>query len=192
MPRHPLIAGYLARLRRDLPADVVDELADGLTETYDHHRARTTAPGQAARVSLAEFGTPDQVIAAFAAITPGRRQARTLLATGPLIGGCWAMALTTGHAQNWHLPVPARLVLGATLLTAIALLITAARATYGHARPRPARAGIGAVLLLDLTAVTVGPLLAPPSWPLLLAVAASLARTTLALRALLALHPTHP
>ena len=37
MAHHHLIEDYLATLRRRLPADAVDELADGLAETYQHH-----------------------------------------------------------------------------------------------------------------------------------------------------------
>jgi hypothetical protein len=32
---------------------------------------------------------------------PGRRAARLLLATGPLVGACWAAALTSGRAWTW-------------------------------------------------------------------------------------------
>jgi hypothetical protein len=89
---------YLAHLARHLPADVVDELADGLTETRQHHLDGGLSPTDAARAAIAEFGDPDQTIRAFVTQAPGRRIARTLLATGPLMALCWAPSLITAHA----------------------------------------------------------------------------------------------
>ena len=43
MASHDLIEAYLAELRRRLPADTVDELADGLIETYDGQRSAAAA-----------------------------------------------------------------------------------------------------------------------------------------------------
>ena len=43
-----LIRGYLDTLAARLPASVTDELADGLTETYQFHRSRGLAPEAAA------------------------------------------------------------------------------------------------------------------------------------------------
>lgn len=40
MPGHRLIQIYLLDLRKALPAGIVDELTDGLLETYDHHRSQ--------------------------------------------------------------------------------------------------------------------------------------------------------
>jgi len=51
-----LIAGYVAGLHRKLPAPIADEAADGLIETYEHHRASGAGDQQAARDALAEFG----------------------------------------------------------------------------------------------------------------------------------------
>ena len=38
MASHQLIDAYLGSVAPRLPADTVDELADGLTETYRRHR----------------------------------------------------------------------------------------------------------------------------------------------------------
>ena len=44
MASHQLIDDYLARLAQRLPADAVDELADGITETWQHHLAAGRSP----------------------------------------------------------------------------------------------------------------------------------------------------
>lgn len=75
-----LIAAYLADLSGRLPADAVDELADGLTETYRRHLSTGVEPASAARAAIREFGEPEVVLAAFVAQSPGRRAARALLA----------------------------------------------------------------------------------------------------------------
>ena len=65
MAGHHLIAAYLTALTRRLPADPVDELRDGLTETYQRHRLAGLDPDAAARAAVTEFGEPELVIAAF-------------------------------------------------------------------------------------------------------------------------------
>ncbi|MET7970527.1 hypothetical protein [Micromonospora sp. NPDC005305] len=49
---HHLIDAHLAILARRLPADAVDELADGLTETWQHQLAAGLPPADAARTAL--------------------------------------------------------------------------------------------------------------------------------------------
>jgi len=177
MAPHHLIDAYLAELRRALPADVADELADGLTETYDHFRDHGLDPDTAARTALADFGAAPDILNAFAQIAPGRRTARALLATGPLAGGCWALALLTGHAWQGPIPTAARLAFAALLLSVVALLVIAVRIDHPYQRRTPAIAGAGGVLLLDCAAVcTAALLISVPTWPLLLAVTASLTR----------------
>jgi hypothetical protein len=189
MSRHELIEVYLLDLRGLLPADVVDELTDGLIETYDRFRGCGLGPDDAALAALADFGAAGDIVTAFTQITPGRRTARTLLATGPLLGGCWAIALLTGDAGHWPIPAAARLAFAALLVTVIALLATTARACYLRARRAAALAGTSGLLLLDTTAIiTASALTQAPTWPLLLALAASLTRVCLtapALRGLL-------
>ena len=75
MASHDLIDGYLADLARRLPRDVVDELTDGVVETFHHHRALGLDLTAAAVATTAEFGDPDQISAAFARRAPGRRTA---------------------------------------------------------------------------------------------------------------------
>jgi hypothetical protein len=181
MPRHPLIENYLAGLRA-LPADVVEELTDGLDESYDHHRARGQAPDDAARTAITEFGIAEQILAAFDEITPGRRASRLLLATGPLAGLCWGTALLTSHAWTWPIPTWAPPALGIGLVMVTALLLVAARTRRTR---RVASFGAGGLVLLD-TLVVIGALDVAPavSWPLLLAILASLIRACLTTRTL--------
>lgn len=177
MSQHKLIDGYIRDLRGDLPADVVDELEDGLLETYDEFRVSGLTPGEAEQATLAEFGASSDVLAAFDAITPCRGPARALLASGPLLGGCWALALLTSHAGRWHIPIPGRLAFGCLLLSVAVLLAQASRASYLHARRKAALAGAGGILLADASAVIAVLAFAPaPAWPLMLAASASLTR----------------
>lgn len=181
MSRHHLIEDYLDGLRV-LPADVVVELTDGLAETYDHYRACGQAPDEAARTAIAEFGTIEQIIAAFDRIAPGRRMSRLLLATGPLAGFCWGTALIASHAWTWPVPTWAPPALGTGLLIVAVLLAAGALAR----RTRwVASTGAGGLVLLD-TFVIVGVLITAPamSWPLLLAICGSLLRAGLTVRRL--------
>jgi hypothetical protein len=88
-----LIAGYLDALSRKLPRHVVEELADGLEETCRRHLDLGLSPEAAARAATAEFGDPGLIAAEFALVHPARRAARRLLAAGPAVGLCWAVAV---------------------------------------------------------------------------------------------------
>ncbi|MFH8771999.1 permease prefix domain 1-containing protein [Streptomyces sp. NPDC017958] len=184
-----VIDTYLDTLAGRLPADVVAELADGLGEAYDHHRRRGLDPEQAAVAALTEFGPPHEVIAAFADMAPGRRVARTLLATGPVVGGCWAATLlTTGLWPT--LPGAAHAILPLVLLAVITLLVVAWRGAYRRIRTAAIAATVG-IVLIDATALTTLVLLAPTVALLpTAAAAASAGRIALALRALPQLRTT--
>jgi len=129
-----VIGAYLAVLAAELPAPIVEELADGLAETYQSYLRQGLAPDQAAKSAVAEFGDPHVIAAAFARVNPARRGARRLLLTGPAVGGCWAAVLITTRAWAWPIPIPARVTFGLALLTVIGLLAAAALGTrYRHA-----------------------------------------------------------
>jgi hypothetical protein len=181
-----LIDAYLDALCDRLPADIVAELADGLLASYDDLRERGLAPDAAAKVAIADFGTLEQVADAFAYTTPGRRLARRLFATGPLVGGCWATVLLT--TPTWQsMPAAAHATLPLALLVVVSLLALAWRGPYRRIRPTAFAAGSGLVIL-DAGALTMLALLAPtPTGPLLLAATASACRLALTLRALLRL-----
>lgn len=173
-----VVAGYRAELATRLPDRIVDELADGLTDTYTHHLDRGLSRAEAASAALAEFGDPDTVTTAFVNASPSRRTARTLLATGPLVGAAWAAVLLVGHAWAWPVPFVWRLFFGALVLTVAATLASAARAhRYQRARHLTIGGCVG-VLVLDVALLayitTTNPM--PMAWPLLLAAPISAAR----------------
>lgn len=70
MSRPDLIADYLSRFAARLPTPIVEELADGLHETYLAKRRAGHTPDDAARHAIAEFGEPALIIAAFLADSP--------------------------------------------------------------------------------------------------------------------------
>jgi hypothetical protein len=185
MAGHDLIDDYLMRLARQLPADAVAELADGLAETYDRHLAAGRSGRAAATAAIAEFGDAEVVLAAFVRQAPGRRAALVLLGCGPLVGACWATLLVSEHAWTWPVPAGLRLAFGLTLLAVVAALAYAATARTTYRRTRASAPGCVVLLLLDAgllaTAATTATAL---HWPFALAAAASLTRMTLTARTL--------
>jgi hypothetical protein len=186
---HDLIRHQLDQLRARLPADVVEELTDGLTETYEGHLARGLDPAAAADAAVAEFGDQAQITAAFVQQAPGRRVARTLLATGPVLAACWGPTLGMGHAWSWPLARGAGVVFGLALLATVATLVVAATSRHSYRRTRLAVPAAGALVLLDVAVLgvvlAVLPVAAPaPVWPMGIAVTASLARIWLTVRSL--------
>jgi hypothetical protein len=88
-----LIRGYLQCLAAQLPGPIVEELADGLTETYRSYRSRGLSADAAADAAVEEFGSAEEILAGFARVNPARRAARRLLGLGPVVGGFWVTAL---------------------------------------------------------------------------------------------------
>ncbi|MFF5295941.1 hypothetical protein [Paractinoplanes globisporus] len=185
MAGHQLIDDHLADLARRLPPDAVDELADGLLETWQCHRSAGLPPAEAARAAIAEFGSPAQITAAFVRQSPGRRAARLLLMTGPLVGVCWGAGLGVSRAWTWPAPVPVAAGFGLALLIVVAALAVAATSRRSYRRTRLAALGGAGLVVLDAAALAAVLLLAPaPVWPMLPAIPASLARIGLTLHAL--------
>lgn len=179
-----LISDYRTVLAARLPAEIAEEVADGLEQTYRHHLAAGLDPQAAANAAVAEFGAAETITAAIAAISPARRVARILLAAGPLVGGCWALALISARAWTWPVPVLARLAFGATLIVVIALLAVAAFAARYRTSERTAAAALIGLVVLDLT--LPGALVLPGvlhGWPVAPAAVLSLVRATFAARA---------
>jgi hypothetical protein len=185
MAGHQLIDAHLAALARRLPAGTVDELADGLTETWQRRVSDGLPPAPAAHAAIAEFGTPDQIVEAFVVESPGRRTARMLLATGPLVGACWGTGLLASDVRTWPVPAPAAALFALALLAVVAALATAATSRHSYRRTRLGAAGGIGLVALDVTMLIAALLLAPIlAWPMLVAVPASLARIGLTLRRL--------
>ena len=83
-----VITDYLTALSAQLPAPVVEELADGLDQTCHRYLDQGLTPAAAARAAIAEFGAPEVILANFTRLSPARQAARRLLASGPVVGGC--------------------------------------------------------------------------------------------------------
>ncbi|MPZ81931.1 MAG: hypothetical protein GEV28_16680 [Actinophytocola sp.] len=177
MAGHALIEQHLVALARGLPSAVLDELADGLIETYEQHLARGLDPAAAAEAAVAEFGDAGQIVASFARQAPGRRTAVTLLATGPVFAACWGPSLLLGHAWRWPIPVAAIILFGLALLGVVATLAVAAGSRRDYHRTRLALPGGIGLVLVDI-AMLVAVLFAAPAlvWPMAVAIPASLAR----------------
>jgi hypothetical protein len=185
MASHQLIDDYLTGLARRLPADTIDELADGITETWHQHIAAGRPPIHAARATIAEFGTPEQITDAFVAQAPGRRAALVLLATGPVAGTCWGASLIVSRAWTWPIPHLVAVVFGSALLLVAATLAAAATSRHSYRRTRLAGVGGLGLLVLDAAMLAAALLLAPTLvWPMAVAIPVSLARITWTIRSL--------
>ena len=180
-----LISSYLEVLAAQLPAPIVEELADGLTETHRSYLRQGLAPDLAAESAVAEFGEPQEIVAEFARVNPARRTARRLLGIGPVVGACWAVALTTDRAWAWPVPLTARIVVGLALITVIVLLAASAVSTRYRLAARAGVAGCVGIATLDavlITGVTLAS--APMTWVMVGAMVASTARIGFAARSL--------
>ena len=178
-----VIGSYLAVLAAQLPAPIVEELADGLTETHRSYLRQGLAPDLAAESAVAEFGKPQAIVAEFARVNPARRAARRLLGIGPVVGACWAAALITDPAWAWPVPFPARVLVGLALVTIIALLAAAALSTRYQLAARAGVVGCIGIATLDavlITGVTFAS--APMTWVMVGAMVASTARIAFAAR----------
>jgi hypothetical protein len=180
-----LIRGYLEVLAAQLPGPIVEELADGLTETHRSYLARGLSPDPAAEAAVAEFGSAEEILAAFARVNPARRAARRLLGLGPVVGGCWVAALVTSRA--WPGPLPARVVLGLVLVSCIGLLAVAALGRRYRVAFYSGVAGCVGFAALDASLI-VGVLVVAgvASWVTAIAMAFSSARIALCARAAVA------
>ncbi|HSR84294.1 MAG TPA: permease prefix domain 1-containing protein [Streptosporangiaceae bacterium] len=185
MADHGLIAAYRQDLLAQLPADLADEVTDGLTDAHERYLLRGLRPDQAAAAAIAEFGEPGTVAAAFRRACPVWRLARVLIATGPIVGGSWAAALVTARVWDWPVPIAARLVVGLVLAASVVMLATA---SLTHRYPSLVRAGIAGSLgiaALDVAVVTTAVLLGPDlRWLVVVAVCVSMARLTFVARTL--------
>ncbi len=184
-----LIRGYLASLAARLPASVVEELADGLTETYRFHLSRGLDPEAAAAAAVAEFGPAEEIAAGFARVNPARQAARRLLGMGPAVGACWVAALLTSQAgRGWAariIPGPAWVVVGLALTGLIGLLAVAALGGRYRLAAATGVAGCFGFAALDAALIVSAIfVLAPVSWVTAAAMAASLARIAVTVRVL--------
>ncbi len=179
------LSAYVAELGRRLPARVVEELADGLMETYERHLSAGLSAASAADRAVAEFGDVDQITSEFVLQSAGRRTAHALLKTGPVVGLFWGVALVATRIWAWPVPAAARFVFGPVLLLVVATLVRAASSRDDLRRTRLAVYGGIGLVVLDVTMISSALLLAPTIlWITGLAVSASLLRTSFAIRSL--------
>ena len=178
-----LICGYLEILADQLPASIVDELADGLAETHRSYLGRGLSPDAAAEAAVEEFGSPEEILAGFARVNPARRAARRLLGLGPVVGACWVAALVASRA--WPGPLPARVVVGVALLASIGLLVVAALGRRYRVSVFSGVAGFAGFAALDIALIVSAlALLGPLTWVTALAMAGSMVRVAVCARAL--------
>lgn len=185
MASHALIDEQLAALhRRGLPMATIDELADGLIQTYDQRLQDGLEPDRAATTAIAEFGTLEEISEAFGRHSPGHRAAVALLTTGPMVGVCWAASFIAGQAWTWPHAGLAGLILATGLLLTVALLETA-RLSYRNYPQTKAASLIGSISVLGFdTALLATITVAAPVfvWPMVLAAAGSIARIAFTVR----------
>ena len=102
-----------------------------------------------------------------------------------MVGACWAVALVTGRAWTWPVPVAARIVPGVILVAVVTLLAVAARGIRYRSVGRAGTAGCVGIAALDGFMI-IGVLAADPAarWAVAVAVAASAARLGFSVRLL--------
>jgi hypothetical protein len=128
----PVVTGYLRELAAALPgsrrarAEIVTEIADGLIEEITN--IDVPDPVVAAETAVHAFGGSHLLAARFARELTGKTAHRTgfaLVSSGPLIGTCWLLALTSGQPRAITVTLPQRIVgmLSALPLIPVLLLI---------------------------------------------------------------------
>ena len=177
-----LIRGYLEVLAAQLPGPIVEELADGLTETHRSYLSRGLSADAAAEAAVEEFGSAEEILAGFTRVNPARRAARRLLGFGPVVGACWVAALVTSRV--WPGPWPAELVIGLALASCIGLLAVAALGSRYRVAVYSGVAGCVGFAALDASLI-VGVLVVAgfASWVTAVAIAFSAARIAFCARA---------
>lgn len=127
---------------------MLDELRDGLTEAAARHTDSGSPPRVAAEAAVGEFGTVDQVAAAFAGelVTQQARHVVTaLVVTGPLVGVWWVLLLAPTSPAG----IPVLPLVGAAVLMGLLVLATTGGLTrwLPPAAPRRALTGAAAVVV---------------------------------------------
>lgn len=195
-PTEQAITTYLDEVARHLTgprrsrAAIIDELRDGLATAVHTRRAHGSEPDEVVGAVLREFGPPEVVAAAFAdelAIARARHTVASYLATGPLIGMFWLLALAPplsahGPAAIWD-AVPAAPAAGAAAITGVLILAATGPPgrhlpISGHHTIHCALAVVAAAAVADLVMLTYTASAAALPVPTLggLAIAASMAR----------------
>jgi len=184
MAEHRLIQSYSNVLLAELPARLAEEVAGGLDDANCKYLRQGLSQDDAAQAAIAEFGDARAVVEGFIRSSPARRIARRLIVTGPVVGGCWAVALIAGRAWEWPVPNVARLLLGALLTSSVIVLLTAAVARRYRVTQRAGVLGCAGLTLIDASAITLVAATAPTiGWLAALAACASGSRLVFVARA---------
>ena len=182
MADHGLIAAYRHDLQARLPAELAEEVSDGLTDAQEEYVRRGLSPDEAAAAAIAEFGQPGTVVDAFRSACPVLRLARILIVTGPIVGGWWAAALITGRAWDWSVPIAALLLVGLLLAASVVMLATASLTPRYQSLRRAGIAGCLGIAVLDATVITTAmPLASDARWLVVIAICLSAVRLTFVL-----------
>ena len=177
MAEHRLIQLYSDVLLAELPSRLAEEVADGLDDANWKYLQQGLSKDDAAQAAIAEFGDARSVVDGFIRNSPARRITRRLIATGPVVGGCWAVALIAGRAWEWPVPGVARALFGAILISSVIILLTAAMARRYRVVQRAGVAGCAGLALIDASAITLVATTAPTiGWLAVLAACASTSR----------------
>jgi hypothetical protein len=206
-----VIHEYLAELVTRLPgstrdrAAILAEMEDGLADAVADHTARGAEPAEAARMAVAEFGSPALIAAEFTpvlATSQAHRYGLAFIATGPMVGGVWLTAAVLSPLRQVSAMQIAAVVLALALVLAVPCAVFAVAATGSllTARPRSALTAVtitacGAVigdlaLLVGLFAAMLTMPAAVAVLPASLAALASLTRLAFAGRGASRLHAT--
>ncbi|HEY4994450.1 MAG TPA: hypothetical protein VII33_20460, partial [Nakamurella sp.] len=109
---------------RRVRAVILTEIADGLIEQITNTNGPD--PVMVARTAIRTFGSPRHLAAQFARELTGNTAHRTgfaLVSSGPLIGGVWLLALTSGHPAAIAESLPERITGLFTALPVLAVLL---------------------------------------------------------------------
>lgn len=185
MADHRLIAAYRHDLLTRLPAELAEEVSDGLTDAQEEYVRRGLSPDEAAAAAVAEFGDPGTVADAFRSASPVFRLARILIATGPVVGACWAATLITARAWAWSTPLAAPVLAGLLLAASVAMLATASLTPRYQSLRRAGIAGCLGIAVLDVTVITTAMQLAADArWLVVFPICLSAVRATFVVGAL--------
>lgn len=164
-------------------ARMVQEIRDGLADTAAARVEAGLPPEEAVRDAVREFGTPAEVAPSCQrelTLAQTRHTAFALLATVPVLLGCWHLAWTIGRDQGVPPSQTAQLlatIAGTTALVGFAALLITRRLSVPDRLPLiMAWTGTAASIAMPLTTIALATALPlADNWPLLLIIAAGTA-----------------
>jgi hypothetical protein len=164
-------------------ARMVQEIRDGLADTAAARVEAGLPPEEAVRDAVSEFGTPAEVAPSCQrelTLAQTRHTAFALLATVPVLLGCWHLAWTIGRDQGIPPSQTAQLlatIAGTAAVVGFAALLITRRLSVPDRLPLiMAWTGTAASIAMPLTTIALATALPlADNWPLLLIIAAGTA-----------------